>query len=174
MQPVRVLHSIWMCVCIHTSWVALVAQLVERSPRLESVMGLNPTQGNSSFIIAKRSCPGCSWLVCCAFASFYLVVDSCVFSVLCIFLNLLFIPCFVSPFISLRLPRCRSSHLATLHVHNALLIVRVCLKQLLLQHSEEEVIVQLDGATTVPQVSSNCYTPNKGTPLWRTLLSNRC
>ena len=46
-----------------------------------------------------------------------------------------------------------SSNMATLHVYNALLIVRVCLKQLLLQHSEEEVIVQLDGATTVPQVT---------------------
>ena len=44
------------------------------------------------------------------------------------------------------------SNLTTLHVHNGLLIVRVCLKQLLLHHSEEEVIVQLDGATTVPQV----------------------
>ena len=44
------------------------------------------------------------------------------------------------------------SNLATLQVHNALLIVRVCLKQLLLNHSEEELIVQLDGAATVPQV----------------------
>ncbi|CAI8033480.1 Dymeclin [Geodia barretti] len=55
---------------------------------------------------------------------------------------------------SLGEPASYESHLATLHVHNALLIVRVCLKQLLLQHSEEEVIVQLDGATTVPQIWS--------------------
>ena len=44
------------------------------------------------------------------------------------------------------------SNLATLQVHNAMLVVRIVLKQLLLHHSEEEVIVQLDGATTVPQV----------------------
>ena len=31
----------------NTSWVALVAQLVERSPRLQSVVGSNPTQGIS-------------------------------------------------------------------------------------------------------------------------------
>ena len=31
-----------------TSWVALVAKLVERLPRQESVVGSNPTQGSSS------------------------------------------------------------------------------------------------------------------------------
>ena len=34
-----------------TSWVALVAQLVERSPRLQSAVGLNPTQGSSSAVL---------------------------------------------------------------------------------------------------------------------------
>ena len=48
-----------------TSWVALVAKLVERSPRLLSVEGLNPTQDNS---LKRNSCPGWSWLVCCACA----------------------------------------------------------------------------------------------------------
>ena len=44
------------CVCLHVH--ALVAQLVERSPRMWSVVGLNPTQG--SFFFEKReSCPGC-------------------------------------------------------------------------------------------------------------------
>ena len=37
---------------------ALVAQLVEHSPRMWSVVGSNPTQG--SFFFKKReSCPGC-------------------------------------------------------------------------------------------------------------------
>ena len=50
------------------------------------------------------------------------------------------------------------SNLATLHVHNAMLILRVCVKQLLLNHSEEEVIVQLDGAATIPQVLCMVHT----------------
>ena len=52
-----------------TSWVALVAKLVERSPRLLSVEGLNPTQDNS---LKRNSCPGWSWLVCCACACAFL------------------------------------------------------------------------------------------------------
>ena len=38
--------------------VALVAQLVERSPKLQSVVGLNPTQGSSSLFFCRS--PGCS------------------------------------------------------------------------------------------------------------------
>ena len=44
-----------------------VAQFVERSPRLQRVVGSNPTQGSSS----SCSCPGCSWLVCLAFLPRY-------------------------------------------------------------------------------------------------------
>ena len=47
----------------HVCTVALVAQLVERSPRMRSVVGSNPTQG--SFLFEKRkSCPGCISLPC--------------------------------------------------------------------------------------------------------------
>ena len=43
--------------------VALVAQLVERSPRTWSVVGSSSTQG--SFFFEKReSCPGCISLPC--------------------------------------------------------------------------------------------------------------
>ena len=49
--------------------VSLVAQLVEHSPRLQSVVGLNPTQGSSFF----PSGLGCS---CFAFA--HLVVGTCI------------------------------------------------------------------------------------------------
>ena len=42
---------------------ALVAQLVEHSPRTRSVVGSNPTQG--SFFFEKReSCSGCIYLPC--------------------------------------------------------------------------------------------------------------
>ena len=38
---------------LYTSWVPLV-QLVERSPRLQSVVGSNPTQGSSSSFLWKE------------------------------------------------------------------------------------------------------------------------
>ena len=41
----------------------MVVQLVEHSPRMQSVVGSNPTQG--SFCFEKReSCPGCISLPC--------------------------------------------------------------------------------------------------------------
>ena len=40
-------------------------------------MGSNPTQGIPSFSLEKKSCPGCSWFVCCAFAFLYLLVFTC-------------------------------------------------------------------------------------------------
>ena len=44
---------------LYTSWVALVAQLVERLPRLQSVVGSNPTQGSSfSFLWKERAILG--------------------------------------------------------------------------------------------------------------------
>ena len=43
--------------------------LYEHSPRLQSVVGSNLTQGSSSSW--RKSCPGCSWLVCLALP-FYL------------------------------------------------------------------------------------------------------
>ena len=61
----RALPSCW----TPTSWAALVAQLVEHSPTLQSLVGMNPTQGNSSS--KERSSPGCSWLLCLALP-FYL------------------------------------------------------------------------------------------------------
>ena len=64
------------CLCVVLCWWFeplpaelpwYIAQLVERSPRLQSVMGSNPTQG-SSFFFLPWNCLGCSWFVCCAFA----------------------------------------------------------------------------------------------------------
>ena len=43
--------------------VALVAQLVECSPRTRSVVGSNPTQGGF-FFEKRKSCPGCISLPC--------------------------------------------------------------------------------------------------------------
>ena len=47
-----------------------------------------------------------------------------------------------------------SSNLLTWQIHNALLILRVSLKYILQNMSEEDVILQLDGNMTVPQIAS--------------------
>ena len=46
------------------------------------------------------------------------------------------------------------SNIATWRVHNALLIIRLTLKYVLENQSEAEAILQLDGSTTVPQITS--------------------
>ena len=51
----------------------------------------------------------------------------------------------------LGLPR---SNIATWRVHNALLIIRLTLKYILENQSEAEAILQLDGSTTIPQITS--------------------
>ena len=47
-----------------------------------------------------------------------------------------------------------SSNIHTWQVHNALLILRIALKHMLQKLPEDEVILQLDGSTTVPQITS--------------------
>ena len=60
----------------------MVAQLVERSPRLQSVVGSNPTQSSSSSFLRKD---GAVWgvvdysLVCLSFLPRYQVVDTTLF-----------------------------------------------------------------------------------------------
>ena len=63
---------------IRTQLAALVAQLVERSPRTRSVVGSNPTQG--SFFFEKReSCSGCIYLPCFDLSCMPLSLDLGVF-----------------------------------------------------------------------------------------------
>ena len=81
MMPCVVLCCVVLC-CTPTSWVAVVSQLVERLSRLQTawVSWVQiPPRAALLLFFKRKSCPGCSWLVCCAFAFVprYQVVETC-------------------------------------------------------------------------------------------------